>query len=145
MKQIPKIAAVIHLIAWTVLLLISVVARICWQAPASADGWDIMMIKGLYRVFILFSAAGVWNAALVLGAVKYFDAPSFQEHRRFDTVLEYVADATGILFYLCLVLPIILHGDEIFLAYALWLLCMVVCLVMLVIAAIRRARQKRKA
>ena len=45
MKQIPKIAAVIHLIVWTVLLLISVVARICWQAPASADGWDIMMIK----------------------------------------------------------------------------------------------------
>ena len=140
MRKASKREAGIHLIVWVVLLLISVVERISYQESTSTES---LFSEGMYNVVILFAAEGVLTAALVLGVVIYFKALSSQARGRFDTILGYVANALCFFFYAFWISSFAVNRNWILLLGALWLLCAPVCLVMLVIAAIRRARQKR--
>ena len=109
------IAAAVHTILWIVVLLVSVVGKITFNAP-EMEPIEFALSKEVYNVFIIIAAAGVLNSALMLFSLYSASTASITKSKVLAKLAIVFSAVTNILFYLSVVLIFNINTDAVIIA-----------------------------
>ncbi len=131
------------MIFWAVFLPISIIGRITFNAP-ELEPLDYFMTKGMYNVFILFAIAGVLTSVLLFLAARQLSNLLHKENKILTALLKTAATAECVMFYVSCLFMLIINKDALAIASVIvWLVCVVLCSVMLIVSKTSSALQRK--
>lgn len=143
--QAIKIASVVHTLLWAVILAICVIGRLTVQRdPGIMEPMDFYFTKGIYNVFIIIAAAGIFNAALLSLSLRFVSADAITNRKVLGKVTLAFSILSNILFYLSAFLILYVNRDAVIFVPILWILCAFCSGFMLIVLGTERAAVNRE-
>lgn len=130
-KQVILIASLVHLILWTLFLLVSVVEKLTYQVP-DMEPLQFALSKGVYNVFIIVAIAGIVNSTVLHLSLCVNSSTLNMKCKRIRVSALYFSAIATILFYSSAVLLFLINTDVIVIFPIAWFFCELCCGVLLV-------------
>lgn len=128
------LASFVHLILWTIFLLVSVVLKFAYHAP-EMEPLDFTLSKGVYNAFIIIAVVAVINATVLFLSLRAVSSISEKKNKNKRIIALCFSAAASVAFYLFTVLLFVIPSDAIIVIPIAWFLFELCCGVLLIVSA----------
>lgn len=141
MKKVLKIASLIYTSLWFISFAVSVVGKLLYKAPPGTEPLDAFLTQGVYNVLILAAAMGLFSSALLSMCLYAVFGPNVSKLSTLKNVTLGFSVLTNLLFYLSVYLVFIVNRDAVLVVPIMWILCAVICLVLLIVVMANKGKK----